>query len=253
MNNGISVALIGTGNVAQHLVQACISAEIDVTGVYGRNEPRLQFFRETFNIHIFRSLTEIKADLILVCVNDDAVKSVIDSLSNHQKIAYTSGSIDLSQFTDNKTIGVFYPLQTLTQNHEVNYKEIPFLIEAKTTDFSDELCSLAGRISQTVLRADSAQRKHIHFGAVWVNNFVNHMYLKGFNHLKEHNIDPLILAPLMKETVRKAIEIGPFAAQTGPAKRGDQHIIENQLQLAKETEKELYALITSHIQNSHLK
>jgi len=251
MNSGVSVAIVGTGNVAEHLTRACISSGIRITGVYGRNAHRLHFFREAFKLSVSANFLEINADLILVCVKDDAVSTVIEQLPPNQKIAYTSGSIEINQFNDNQNIGVFYPLQTFTQNHDINYTEIPFLIEANTPEFSTELFALARSISSTVLYADSAQRKQIHYAAVWVNNFVNHLFLKGFDYLKESNIDPLILVPLMKETVRKAIEIGPFEAQTGPAKRGDQQIIEQHLSIAKETEKALYTLITSHIQNTY--
>jgi predicted short-subunit dehydrogenase-like oxidoreductase (DUF2520 family) len=55
------------------------------------------------------------------------------------------------------------------------------------------------------------------------------------------------LHPLLTETLNKASEITPTAAQTGPAKRGDMNVINAHLSRLNGNEKKLYELITNMI------
>ena len=64
-----------------------------------------------------------------------------------------------------------------------------------------------------------------------------------------------IFYPLLKETISKAMEIGPEKAQTGPAVRNDHNTINKHIGLlsfSPELEK-LYSEITKSIINYHYK
>ena len=66
-----------------------------------------------------------------------------------------------------------------------------------------------------------------------------------------------LLHPLMEETTKKAIAIGPESAQTGPAKRGDLATINRHLALLEEGQlKEIYNLLSDsikeHSKSSHI-
>ena len=58
-----------------------------------------------------------------------------------------------------------------------------------------------------------------------------------------------VLQALIAETADKIKTIPPSTAQTGPAVRGDQKILEDHLQyLTKESHQQLYQLISASIQ-----
>lgn len=72
----------------------------------------------------------------------------------------------------------------------------------------------------------------------------------------EAGFDPLLLRPLMEETMRKALRTGPEHAQTGPAVRHDDTTMESHLELLSFSPdyRKLYrmisSMITDHYKNS---
>ena len=72
-----------------------------------------------------------------------------------------------------------------------------------------------------MLRLDSAQRLQLHVAAVFANNFTNHLLGIADALLTEAQLPAALRAPLVRETVDKALNNPPFAVQTGPAARRD--------------------------------
>ena len=151
-----TISIIGTGNVAFHLGNSFFDQGITISSVFGRNQSEAEAFANQWKSKSVDHISELEADLILVCVSDDAISSIIQQLPRSQKIAYTSGSIELSSITNHENIGVFYPLQTFSKNKELNLNEVPFLIEGKTPELSQELFDLAWKLSSKVSFANSS-------------------------------------------------------------------------------------------------
>src|SRR5690606_37403117 len=122
---------------------------------------------------------------------------------------------------DKNRKGVFYPLQTFSKSKEVNFKEIPICLEAANHQDLEWLKKVANVISDKVFEIDSEKRKTLHVSAVFVSNFVNHLYGIGEELCKENDIPFDILKPLIAEVADKINYLSPEQAQTGPAKRGD--------------------------------
>lgn len=242
-----SVSIVGTGNVADHLGSALLNQGIKIINVYGRNEIEAKRLAEKWNCTIATQLDTLNGDLLLVCVSDDAIDSIISALPNDSFIAFTSGTIDLNSLSRKTNVGVFYPLQTFTKDRELNFFEIPFLIESDSADFSQRLFDLAWKLSRKVLFADSAARKQYHLAAVWVNNFTNHMVYQAKKQLDKNNLNWELLNPLLNETVTKLAKMDPFTAQTGPARRGDLNTISSHEKLIDGIQKEMYQLISKSI------
>ena len=80
------------------------------------------------------------------------------------------------------------------------------------------LLALAGSLSRHVRRLDSAQRLKLHVAAVFANNFTNHLLGIADALLAEADLPAELLAPLVRETVDKALANPPFAVQTGPGR-----------------------------------
>jgi len=249
----INLVILGAGNVATHLFNAFnVAKNITVVQVYNRSEKNLDYFKEKTNTTTSIS-NLIDADVYIIAVSDDNVAALSKKLPFQDKlVAHTSGSIAMHQIGNHNNPGVFYPLQTFTAGKDVDFKSIPLCIEATQTSDLLLLETIAKSISDNVYYIDSKQRKALHIAAVFVNNFVNHLYQKGEEICKENNVSFDILKPLILETAQKVIQLSPEESQTGPAKRNDQKVLEQHLaDLHTTKQQEIYKLLTKSIQETY--
>lgn len=248
----IKVTLIGSGNLAQHLLSAFEkSTAVELVQVFSRKKESVShlipFDKITDN---FDDLAE--ADVYIIAVSDDAIAEVSLQLPfKNQLVVHTSGSASMESLSDNNRKGVFYPLQTFTKGKEVDFKNIPICIESQFNDDYNLLKKVADSISDKVFSINSEQRRSLHVSAVFVNNFVNHLYKIGSDICDGHQVPFEILQPLIRETAEKIVTLSPNEAQTGPAKRNDKTTIEAHLNfLSDENHKNIYKLLTQSIQDN---
>jgi predicted short-subunit dehydrogenase-like oxidoreductase (DUF2520 family) len=159
----------------------------------------------------------------------------------------------LSGSTNN--YGVFYPLQTFSKSREISFSDIPICIEANQSSTLLKLQQLAGTLSSSVHPINSEERKTLHLAAVFANNFVNHLYSIGSEILQENNLSFDLLKPLIRETAAKIETLHPLEAQTGPARRNDQGVINAQLKLLQDQPEfqKIYSFVTESIYQIHQK
>ncbi|WP_149302918.1 Rossmann-like and DUF2520 domain-containing protein [Pareuzebyella sediminis] len=247
----IKVVIIGSGNVAQHLFNEFYTNELVVVlQVAGRNPDTLKPFAK--KVAVTTDLHQMaEADIYIIAVNDDSIQAVSESISSKNAIVvHTSGSMPMNLLSNHEYFGVFYPLQTLSENREVNLRETPICLEANTSMALQQLEVLATSISNHVYKVDSEQRGKLHLAAVFVNNFTNHLYHIGYRICQENNLDFEMLIPLIRETSQKIDSVSPNEAQTGPARRGDQGTIAAHLdQLDNSDYKAIYSVLSKSIQN----
>jgi len=248
----IQVVIIGSGNVAHHLIEAFAkSATVEVIQVFARQKESVtaQF---DFN-QIIDNFNELKeADLYIIAVTDDAITKVSAQIPfKNGLVAHTSGSVSINSLDDKNRKGIFYPLQTFTKNKAIDFSQIPICIESENeTDF-ELLKNVAQSISANVHKINSQQRKALHVSAVFVNNFVNYLYQIGNEICTENNVSFDILKPLILETANKVMSLSPKEAQTGPAKRNDSQTIKAHLDfLSNEDHTTIYKILTQSIQNN---
>lgn len=245
----ISITIIGSGNVAQHLIKAISkTTTLEVTQVYARNIDSVSQLID--NDKITNDISQLKnADLYIISVSDDAIQSVSNSLFFSNKlVAHTSGSVAMEELSDNNRKAVLYPLQTLSKKKEVDFTTVPLCIEAQNEADLQLLTEIAQNLSDHVYNVDSEQRKSLHVAAVFVSNFVNHLYKIGSDICIEHKVPFEILKPLILETAKKVQIMEPNEAQTGPAKRNDTSTINKHLAiLTDENQKDIYKILTKSI------
>jgi predicted short-subunit dehydrogenase-like oxidoreductase (DUF2520 family) len=245
----ISIIIIGSGNVAQHLITAFLqSNEIELVQVFSRQKEKLSHL--LLADKIVSNYDEIKkAEVYIIAVSDNAIAEVSKKLPfKNRLVVHTSGSLPMEILDVKNRRGVFYPLQTFTKNKTINFKEIPFCLESEMENDLIFLKKLAQTISNSVQIISFDQRKALHVAAVFVCNFVNHLYKIGHTICKENKLSFDILKPLIKETAEKITHLTPTEAQTGPAKRNDTTTINTHLNfLTDENEKEIYKIITKSI------
>lgn len=247
-----SVSIVGAGNVASHLSEELQTNGVTINAVYSRNAESARELADKLNCEAVSDLAQLpESDLVLVCVSDDAIATVLAEIPDAYAVAYTSGSVELQGLPQRESLGVFYPLQTFTRNKPVNLFEVPFLVEATNTDFAQSLFDLAWKLSKQVKFASSKERKHLHLGAVLVNNFTNHLAFLAKDYLEKHDLDWELLKPLMQETFNKLKSATPYDAQTGPARRNDERTIQEHISMLEGLPKEIYAVLSRSIQQTY--
>lgn len=231
-----NVVIIGAGNLATQLALALVEKDIKVKQVFSRKEQSALKLAQKLSAEFTTDLSNLinDADLYIIAVKDSAILEVMEGLrlAEDRFIVHTAGSVPmdvLEGFSDN--YGVFYPLQTFSKTRKIDFSDIPVCIEANHPANLLKLEKLAARLSSSVNQINSGERKTLHLAAVFVNNFVNHFYAIGADILSDKKMNFDLLKPLIRETAEKVQILHPADAQTGPAKRYDQNIIEGQLKM----------------------
>ncbi len=233
----MNIAIIGKGRVASHLGRALSSAGHEVAMCGGRN----------------RDLpVPDEAEVVILSVKDSAISQVAQTLVQSKALVlHTSGSVPMDSIPSLRR-GVFYPLQTFSLDRNVDFRKIPIFLEAGTEEDMSVLSQLASTISDTYLPMDSERRKILHLAAVLCCNFVNHLFAISHDILAEQGIPFSTLFPLMEETLDKVRALPPHEAQTGPAVRWDENVIQSHISmLANPVHREIYRLLSESIHFSH--
>jgi predicted short-subunit dehydrogenase-like oxidoreductase (DUF2520 family) len=253
------MVVVGSGNVAWHLVRAFSGKGIPVLQVLAHNEKSARNLSKAFSVpYIMDAARLVKnADLYVVAVQDDHIREVALGLGlKKQLLVHTSGfsSIDVLSEASEST-GVLWPLQTLTSGKKVEFGNIPVFIEGHSKATADKLARFAGLVSGQVMITDSPTRQKIHLAAVIASNLTNQLYSISASILERQGIPFSVLAPLILETAEKAGQQHPFRSQTGPAVRKDLHVIEKHLELLRDDPAfhDIYRLVTENIIHHHSK
>jgi len=100
---------------------------------------------------------------------------------------------------------------------------------------------------------DPDRRRKIHLAAVFVCNFANHMFTIGKEIASGAEAPFEWFAPLINETVAKALIKGPYESQTGPAVRNDRNTIGKHMELLSLSPdiQKLYHDVTQSILQHH--
>ena len=254
------IVLIGAGNVAHHLAPALLKAGMNLCQIYSRTIESARELGKKTGITYTADITAIypDCDIYIFCVSDDALLPLFKSIRINKAalILHTSGSLPMDIFKPFvKRYGVLYPLQTFTKKRDLDFKEIPLCIEGCDDTTLEEIRESAELLSLRVEPISSEKRKYLHLAAVLANNFVNYLYGLGGKILEREGLDFTLLRPLIFETAHKVMLMTPEAAQTGPAKRGDEGILNMHKALLKDNRKllNLYTLMSESIRETALK
>lgn len=249
-----NIVLIGAGNVAHQLGRAFKKSDNRLLLVIDRTEEKAE--RLAFELGCpcasdFSAIPE-ETDIVIIAVKDDAISLVAQQFLCPGKIVvHTSGAVPIEALGDcSDRLGVFYPLQTMHRDTAIDMLQVPFCIEGNSNWNEGMLLELARSISANVQVVNSAQRKLVHLAAVFACNFSNHCYAMADDILAHEDISLELLKPLILKTAENILAARPADVQTGPAKRGDVIVMEEQLQLLEKIAPELapiYQLMSERI------
>ena len=123
-----SVAIIGSGNVAEALALAVASSPLELRQVFGRNRSRVAAVAALAGCDGASDPARLAAaDIYLIAVSDRAVAEVASSLpiAPSAVVAHTAGSVPvdaLPAYFERRA--VFYPFQTFTAGRPVDFSRI---------------------------------------------------------------------------------------------------------------------------------
>lgn len=250
------ISIIGAGNLAWHLAPALDNVGYAVREVHSRNRKNAELLTERlYDAQAVENLdfSNSSSEVFIICVPDDAIEAVVREmiLPDGALLVHTSGSkprqvLDYAAAT---ATGVFYPLQTFSKKRKVDFSNIPIFIEADGEETEKFLLKMGKAISRQVVQLDEQQRLALHVAAVFASNFTNHL-LRLANEIMETNrLKPEWLHTLVAETINKAMELGPEASQTGPAKRGDLETLDRHMEFLQHNKDlaSIYRLISQAI------
>lgn len=247
------IIILGSGNVATHLATTLAGSGM-LAGLWSRTPANAAALADRLHVPAYADITDIPrdADVYIIAVADRAVADVACRLGAVDGIvAHTSGSVPMQALAAGgaSRTGVFYPLQTFSKDSTVDMSQVPFFIEASEDDVFDTLSALARQTGGAAYAADSSHRAVLHLAAVFACNFANRLWGIADELLAPAGYPLTVFSPLLTETLRKAMAVGPSAAQTGPAVRNDSNVIRKQLdELGDGANAELYRIFTAQIQ-----
>jgi len=254
---GQTVVFIGSGNVATHLAMALKNAGMDITTIWSPGKKNRETLAALINSSAPKTLADIdkNADFYIIAVSDDKISEVVQAMPKVSgTVAHTSGITPLKTISERfENSGVFYPLQTFSKARQVSTSDIPFCIEGNNSKSLQSLSMLAQSISRHLFNINTEERMKLHLAAVFVSNFVNHLYLSAEELLQKEGLPFDLLKPLIEEVANKVMNLSPQEAQTGPARRNDLNTIAKHEKMLQNHpgQIELYKLFTKQIINKY--
>lgn len=253
----MKVVFIGAGNVATHLAQALQGQGYDICQVYSRTDASAKTLAALLHTAYTSDIAAIdrEADIYIYSVSDSVLPEIAGKLGVPGALhIHTSGSTDMNVFQGYADYyGVLYPLQTFSKNKSVDFSVIPLLCEANNDFAKERLLAMASCLSESIYPCDSESRRKLHLSAVFVCNFVNHLYEVGAELAGDSGLPVEVLYPLIQETADKIKSLSPYEAQTGPAVRNDRNIIDKHLAMleGKRNLSGLYEMLSEDIFSVH--
>lgn len=248
----MNVVFIGAGNLATHLSLEMLEKGIAIRQIYSRTCRQAKILAGklgcSWTIHPEEIVPD--ADLYIFSLKDAVLAEIIAKVKPNPALwVHTAGSMPMDIFKDHVSrYGVLYPFQTFSKDRKVDFGRIPIFIEANNEEDTCFLEKVALMLSPNVRILSSDKRKILHLSAVFACNFTNHMYTLAARLLAEQNLPFDCLLPLIDETAAKIHSMPPAEAQTGPAIRYDQNVIEKHINLLSSKEmKILYEIISKSI------
>lgn len=242
----MKIGLIGTGNLAFHLVRGLFKHDITFQTIFGRNNIEGEIlackFHSTYDAN-FNTETLGNLDLIIIAVSDGAIETVAQQISPYLNsealVVHTSGSVPVSVLASYfKNVGSFYPFQTFTKlDKSLNWSDISIFLNVETQNIvslpnqKKYLLRVASTLSEKIFWLKDEDRMFLHIAAIFAHNFSNNFWRIASEILKSKNLDFSVVLPILKQAIAKIDIMSPQQAQTGPAIRGDEAVVEKHYHL----------------------
>ena len=251
----MEIVFVGAGRVATHLAKALNAVGHHITAVYSRTMASAEVLASVVDAVPTNRIDALpqKADVFILSVKDSVLKDVISELRKgreQQVFLHTAGSIPMSVFGEHQHRGVFYPMQTFSMEKNVDFSRVYIFIEGGDAETLNLARKLGETLSSHIHELSSEERRYLHLAAVFACNFANHCFSLSAEILEAHGLPFEVMLPLIKETADKVETVLPREAQTGPAVRRDENVMNAQKALLADAPQmqQIYDLMSKSIQ-----
>ena len=247
---------MGTGNIANGFLHLFLKNQFKIDCIFGKSSENIEksVLKNTFFTNNISKIPS-SSDLYIFALSDDAYQKVFEKISkNNHLVIHTSGSLDSKSLgiVSNRW-GCIYPLQSIKKDSKISWEKVPFFIESaneKDEKLLSKFCA-SNNINFSIL--NSSKRRKLHLAAVASNNFTYHLLCMVKEYCIKNEVNFKDLKPLLEKTIETVLNKDPFVEQTGPANRGDNTLIEEQVKELKKFENlhEIYDIFTKQIIKKH--
>ena len=245
--------LVGAGNMATAIAVAMAKAGNVPVAVWSRTAESAQMLAERVGTEWCSDIEALpQADVVIISIVDSALQEVATKVAAKYPdaiILHTAGSVPMSALREcgAKRYGVLYPMQTVNKNNVVPLDDVTTFVEGCDEAVAAQVETLARTISNKVVYATSEQRCYLHVAAVFACNFPNAVYNMAAELLEKHGLPFEAMLPLIDEAARKVHRMSPTEAQTGPARRGDENVMNAHKAMLDDELANIYEALSNYI------
>lgn len=206
-----------------------------LAGVAGRSKERAAALAQELGTEAFGQDEVLPASTLrILAVSDDAIPEVAARLpADSTPVVHLSGSKPLGLLAPHGHRGVLWPIRSFGHGEPMDLRTVPLVVDADDAGTLALLQALARRLSGRVVHLPFEQRQWLHLSAVLASNFPVFLLREAERLLHGRSINPELIHPLWVAAAEKALH-GADRAVTGPARRGDEGTIAQQLQLLED-------------------
>ncbi len=198
----------------------------------------------------FRGISSLTSqDTVLLAVPDAVIAGLSKQLEGSQGVRlHCAGSVDLHELGPG-SCGVFYPMVSFQTSP--NWAEVPIFAEASDAAAKEAIETLSTSLGcPPAVWTDSAQRAQYHLGAVFANNFSNHIVALLQSYCAQTGLDPQAYEAMVRSTIEAAVAGDAKSLQTGPASREDQITLDRHMDLLPKELRSIYRALSQSIQGN---
>ncbi|TVR80979.1 MAG: DUF2520 domain-containing protein [Chitinophagaceae bacterium] len=249
------IHILGNGNVAQVLAVQLTNSGYSIQSVYARKKENANEIQTLTGAVVTDKISDIEKmqGIVFFALSDTATAEFCKRIKFKKDVlaVHTSGTLPDNLLAEcSADYAVFYPFQSIHKTDEGNpFKGIPVGIYASKEESYQLLSNIAFSLSAEAFEITEKQRKVLHLSGVLSNNFTTFLINEAAQLLKINDLNPNLIAPLIKKTLNIPDFTKKQLPQTGPAIRNDKEIIREHLKLLEKDHNlsEVYEMLTKSI------
>jgi predicted short-subunit dehydrogenase-like oxidoreductase (DUF2520 family) len=253
----MKIAIVGSGNIASFFGKKWRASGHTILQVISPTLSHAQQLAEELQASFAIDISELndEADIYLLAVKDDVLLSFADtSIFKNKFVIHTAGAVTLEMLNNlSGTIACLWPVYSIQKDTSIEQINFPLVINFSSDKIEHFTREIAKNISEQLIELNDEQKSIAHVGAVFANNFTNHLYTLSKQLLAQYHIPFDLLKPLIENTTEKLHISEPEQNQTGPAIRHDEKTMKKHLDLLKNDKNlsAIYKILSSSIENIH--
>ena len=209
--------------------------------LWARNPEKKAAEAQKYGINLSGDLKKSyqEAALIILAVSDASINLVAGQLAEYgetdsKMVFHCSGTTTIRAISVYFTYSaILWPIQTFSADYQAERWQNAPLVSPATNVPALKAAELVARLinGRSPFVLTDQQRQITHLGAVWANNFTNHLLAHLTEISQEVGIPLALFSPILAQTLANFSLGQSGSSQTGPASRNDLATIETHLNL----------------------